>query len=160
PIPIAPLTGLPDESGASQSRPAVAVKVENTPDARPQAGLDQADVGYEEAVEGGITRYIAIFNSSIPHVIGPVRPLPRQDPDIMWGVGGIFAYSGGTLDNVVAINNAPVHAVDETTAQSNGAMQRNAPGQPPRAAPHNLYAIGPRLVEQGGKPVPPPPLFQ
>jgi hypothetical protein len=158
--PIAPLTGLVDPSGASLTRPAMSVKVENTPDSRPQAGIDQADVVYEEVVEGNITRFVTIFNSQIPDVIGPVRSVRAEDPDIVWPIGGIFAYSGGAQVNVNAINNAPVNAVDESAAQANGAMQRNAPGQPPRDAPHNLYAIGPKLLELGGNPKPPPPLFQ
>ncbi len=138
----------------------MSVKVENTPDSRPQGGLDQADVLYEEVVEGNITRFIAIFNSQIPDVIGPVRSVRAEDPDIVWPIGGIFAYSGGAQVNVNAINAAPVNAVDESAAQANGAMQRNAPGQPPRGAPHNLYAIGPKLLELGGDPKPPPALFQ
>jgi hypothetical protein len=157
---IAPLTGLVDPSGASLTRPALSVKVENTDAARPQAGIDQADVLYEEVVEGNITRFVAIFNSQIPDVIGPVRSVRAEDPDIVWPIGGIFAYSGGAPVNVNAINAAPVHAVDESAAQANGAMQRNAQGQPPRDAPHNLYAIGPKLIELGGDPKPPPALFQ
>jgi hypothetical protein len=158
--PIAPLTGLPDPSGDSLRRPALSVKIENTPQARPQAGLDQADVVYEEVVEGNITRFLAIFNSTAPQTIGPVRSVRQQDPDIVWPIGGIFAYSGGTLDNVNLINAAPVHAVDEDAATPSGAMERNAPGQPPREAPHNLYGHGPQLFALGGQPVPPPPLFQ
>ena len=136
------------------------MKVENTEQARPQAGIDQADVLYEEVVEGNITRFVAIFNSQIPDVIGPVRSVRAEDPDIVWPIGGIFAYSGGAQVNVNAINAAPVHAVDETAAQANGAMQRNAPSQPPRDAPHNLYGIGPKMIELGGDPKPPPALFQ
>jgi Protein of unknown function (DUF3048) N-terminal domain/Protein of unknown function (DUF3048) C-terminal domain len=158
--PIAPLTGLVDPSGASLTRPAMSVKVENTDQARPQAGIDQADVLYEEVVEGNITRFIAIFNSQIPDVIGPVRSVRAEDPDIVWPIGGIFAYSGGAQVNVNAIDAAPVNAVDESAAQANGAMQRNAQGQPPRDAPHNLYAIGPKMIELGGDPKPPPALFQ
>ena len=82
----------------------MSVKVENTPDARPQAGIDQADVLYEEVVEGNITRFVAIFNSQIPDVIGPVRSVRAEDPDIVWPIGGIFAYSGGAQVNVNAIN--------------------------------------------------------
>jgi hypothetical protein len=162
PPPIAPLTGLPDPSGESQTRPALAVKVENTPMARPQAGIDQADVVYEEEVEGGITRFIAIFNSTAPETIGPVRSVRLQDPDIVWPIHGIFAYSGGAADPVAAINAAPVHAVDNSAAIANGAaaMERDAPGQPPRESPHNLYGHGPQLFALGGDPKPPPPLFQ
>jgi hypothetical protein len=160
--PVAPLTGLPDPSGESATRPALAVKVENTPDARPQAGIDQADVVYEEEVEGGVTRFIAIFNSTAPETIGPVRSVRPQDPDIVWPIHGIFAYSGGAADPVAAINAAPVHAVDNTAAIANGAgaMERDAPGQPRRQSPHNLYGHGPELFALGGDPKPPPALFQ
>jgi hypothetical protein len=161
PVPIAPLTGLADPGGESQTRPALSVKVENTPDARPQAGIDQADVVYEEEVEGNITRFLAIFNSAIPETIGPVRSVRLQDPDIVWPIHGIFAYSGGAADPVAAINAAPVHAVDNSAAVANGVngMERDAPGQPPRQSPHNLYGHGPALVSLGGDPKPPPPLF-
>jgi hypothetical protein len=158
---IAPLTGLPDPSGESQTRPALAVKVENTPDARPQVGIDQADVVYEEEVEGNITRFLAIFNSTAPDTIGPVRSVRLQDPDIVWPIHGIFAYSGGAADPVDAINAAPVHAIDNSAAIANGVngMERDAPGQPPRQSPHNLYGHGPALFSLGGDPKPPPPLF-
>src|SRR6478736_4072979 len=157
-IPTAPLTGLPDPGGASLTRPALSVKVENTEMARPQAGIDQADVLYEEVVEGNITRFVAIFNSEVPGVIGPVRSVRAEDPDIVWPVGGIFAYSGGAPINVDAINAAPVHAVDEDAAGA--AMQRNQPDQPVRDAPHNLYGLGQPLFDLGGDPKPPPALFE
>jgi len=158
--PIAPLTGLVDPSGASRTRPALSVKVENTDAARPQAGLDQADVVYEEVVEGQITRFLAMFNSKVPDTIGPVRSVRAIDPDLVWPVGGIFAYSGGAAVNVNSIGDAPVRPVDESSGTPSGAMQRNVPGQPSRDAPHNLYGHGPQLFALGGQPVPPPPLFQ
>jgi hypothetical protein len=158
--PTAPLTGLPDPGGASHTRPVLSVKVENTPDARPQAGIDQADVLYEEVVEAGITRFVAMFNSEVPAVIGPVRSVRAEDPEIVWPVGGIFAYSGGAPVNVESINAAPVHAVDEDAGKPSGAMVRNEPSQPPRDAPHNLYAIGQPMFDLGGDPKPPPALFQ
>jgi hypothetical protein len=156
-IPIAPLTGALDPGGAAATRPALEIKVENTPDARPQAGIDQADDVYEEEVEGGITRFVTIFNSTVPETVGPVRSVRAEDPDIVWPLGGIFAYSGGAAVNVDAINSAPVKAVDESAAGD--AMERNAPGQPQRFAPHNLYAHPERLFALGGQPVPPTPLF-
>jgi hypothetical protein len=152
---------VPNPTGESQRRPALSVKVENTPEARPQVGIDQADVVYEEEVEGNITRFVAIFNSTAPDTIGPVRSVRVQDPDIVWPIRGIFAYSGGAQEPVDAINAAPVHAVDNTAAVADGrnGMERDVPGQPPREAPHNLYAHGPALFALGGEPVPPPPLF-
>ena len=157
PPPKAPLTGLDDPSGQSITRPAASLKVENTEFARPQAGLDQADVVYEEVVEGGITRFVAIFNSQVPDVIGPVRSVRAMDPDIVWPLGGIFAFSGGTQDNVDHAATAPVNIVTENNT---GVLVRNAQGQPPREAPHNLYALGGPLFGVGGQPTPPPPLFQ
>src|SRR5271165_5176465 len=79
--PIAPLTGLPDPSGQSLTRPALSIKIENTPQARPQTGLDMADVVYEEVTEAGITRFMAVFNSAVPPVVGPVRSARIMDPD-------------------------------------------------------------------------------
>ena len=156
-IPVAPLTGLQDPAGASLTRPALSVKVENTEAARPQTGIDQADVVYEEVVESNITRFVAVFNSAVPDVIGPVRSVRAEDPDIVWPLGGIFAYSGGAPVNVDAINAAPVNAVDEN---NEGVLVRNEPNQPPRDAPHNLYGLGPALFALGGQPVPPRALFE
>ena len=70
---VAPLTGLPDPNGESLRRPALSIKIENTPEARPQTSLDAADVVFEEVTEGEITRFVAVFNSTIPDVIGPIR---------------------------------------------------------------------------------------
>ena len=132
------------------------MKVENTEAARPQAGIDQADVVYEEVVEGNITRFVAVFNSTVPAVIGPVRSVRNEDADIVWPLGGIFAYSGGAPVNVEAINAAPVHAVDENNTN---VLVRNEPSQPRRGAPHNLYGLGQPLFDLGGDPKPPPALF-
>jgi hypothetical protein len=156
-IPVAPLTGLDDPSGLSLTRPAVSIKVDNAPPARPQVGIDQADVVYEEEVEGGITRFLTIFNSAVPETVGPVRSVRAEDPDIVWPLGGIFAFSGGAAINVEAISAAPVKVISEGTAGD--AFERNASGQPSRYAPHNLYAHPERLFALGGAPVPPQPLF-
>ena len=151
--PTAPLTGLPDPSGLSVKRPALTVKIENTPQALPQWGIDQADVVYEEIVNGGITRLAAIFNSHAPAKVGPVRSVRPTDTQVVWPLGGIFAYSGGAPYAVASISTAPVKLIDENSAGT--AMFRD----PNLYAPHNLFAIAPRLFAFGGTPVPPPPLF-
>jgi len=153
PAPTAPLTGLPDRSGASQHRPALTVKIENLPAARPQTGLDRADVVYEEVVDGGITRFLAVFQSTAPETVGPIRSVRVTDPEVVWPLGGIFAYSGGAPTPVAAIRGAPVHTVDETAAGA--AMFRSSD----RSAPHNLYGYPAKLWALGGTPAPPPPLF-
>jgi hypothetical protein len=153
PPPVAPLTGLPDEGGAALTRPALNVKIENSPDARPQAGLDLADVVYEEVVEGAITRFVVIFNSTVPDTVGPIRSVRDMDPNIVWPIGGVFAYSGGAPGPVAHITDAPVNLVDENATGT--AMYRDGG----RAAPHNLFGYGQALFDRGGQPVPPPPLF-
>jgi hypothetical protein len=150
----APLTGLPDPDGAAQTRPVLNVKIENTPQARPQSGLEVADVVWDEVVEGEITRLLAMFQSRSTDVVGPIRSVRLTDPSIVWPVGGIFAYSGGAPAIVHAIEQAPVKLVDERSAGA--AMFRD----PDRRAPHNLFGKPDALWGFGGTPAPPPPLFR
>lgn len=152
-IPNAPFTGLPDPTGVSLTRSSVAVKIENTPEARPQSGLDEADVVYEEVVDGGITRFWAVFNSNAPENIGPVRSVRAMDPQVVSPLGGVVAYSGGTEPNVAAIRATGLVWVDENNAGD--AFFR----EPTRDAPHDLYARSALLWQRGGQPVPPVPLF-
>src|ERR1700686_2089464 len=70
---VAALTGLPDPTAVTKRRSAPTIKMDNTPQAHPQYGVNQADVVYEEIVEGGITRLAAIFNSNLPTKVGPGR---------------------------------------------------------------------------------------
>ncbi|MGH9031003.1 MAG: DUF3048 domain-containing protein [Acidimicrobiia bacterium] len=153
PPPVAPLTGVVDPSGASLARPVLNVKIENAPDARPQAGLELADVVYEEVVEGGITRFLVLYNSIVPDVVGPIRSVRDMDPYIVWPLGGVFAYSGGAPGPDAAIREAPVNPVDESATGT--AMFRDGG----RAAPHNLFGYGQPLFDRGGQPAPPPALF-
>jgi len=75
--------------------PVLVVKIDDTTSARPQIGLDQADVIYIEQVEGGLTRLAAIFSTKIPALIGPVRSARISDIDILVQYGRVvFAYSG------------------------------------------------------------------
>jgi hypothetical protein len=72
------------------------VKVDNLPAARPPYGLGTADVVYEQPVEGGITRFIAIYQCRDPSRIAPVRSARLIDPDLVrqYGAHPLFAYSG------------------------------------------------------------------
>lgn len=159
PPPVAPLTGLPDPAGQALTRPALTVKVENTPDALPQWGIDRADVVYEEIVNGGITRLAAIFNTQAPAKVGPVRSIRPTDAYVVAPLGGIFAYSGGAPYAITWMQQKSsqfgysIDMRDETT--SGAAMFRD----PHRYAPHNLYASAGALFNFPGSPKPPKPLF-
>ena len=83
-------------TGGRVSRNAVfAVKIENTAPARPQIGLDAADLVFVEQVEAGITRLIGIFHTSFPSVVGPVRSARNTDAQLLpvFGRPGLV-YSG------------------------------------------------------------------
>jgi hypothetical protein len=110
------------------------VKIENSLDARPQTGLPSADLVWEEVVEGGITRFVAVFHSQLPAEIGPVRSLRPMDPSIAAPLLGLLAFSGGQPAFVTAADGSGVQIVD---------MDRGDAGfhrVSTRSAPHNVYA--------------------
>ena len=88
--------------------PILVVKIDDTVAARPQIGIDRADVIYIEQVEGGLTRLAALFSSDIPQLIGPVRSARITDLDILAQYGTVvFAYSGAQpkfLPEIAAAN--------------------------------------------------------
>jgi hypothetical protein len=91
-----PLTGLPAPHGKVPRRPVLAVKIGNDPSSRPQSGLDQADIVYEEQAEGGITRYMVVFQCKNAPLVGPTRSVRWDDWNILQQYKhAILAYSGG-----------------------------------------------------------------
>jgi hypothetical protein len=134
PPPSCPLTGQPARHGQVPDRPALAIKVENLPDARPQAGLDRADVVYEEPVEGGITRFIAVYQCHDAGRVGPVRSGRTTDPKILVQFGRpVMGYAGGQGPVVRAIDRAGVIDMNYDIAISAYTRDDSRP------APHNLY---------------------
>ena len=86
-----PLTGLP---GTVKDRPAAVVKIDNGLSASPQAGLEVADIVYEEPVEGGLTRLAAVFQSQ-GSTVGPVRSGRTTDIAVISSFGQpLYLYSG------------------------------------------------------------------
>lgn len=158
----APLTGMIDKSGRSLTRPAITVKVNNN-DLAKQYGVDQADVVYEEVVEGSATRLAAIFNSRAPERVGPVRSVRRTDQSIVWPIGGVFVYSGGAQYALDSIDTAPVTQLDETRAgelmyRADGTEYHNSDTW--NEAPYNLWArVDQMYATPDATPIPPPPLF-
>ena len=89
------LTGLSAPDEESLLRPAIAAKIDNVEAARPQAGLVQADLVYEEIVEGGLTRLLAIFHSTSAPVVGPIRSARSTDVPLLTPLREpLFAWSG------------------------------------------------------------------
>ncbi|HEY3239069.1 MAG TPA: DUF3048 domain-containing protein, partial [Acidimicrobiia bacterium] len=153
---VAPLTGILDESGATAKRPALSVKIDNAPQARPQAGLDVADLVFEEVVEGGVTRFIAVFHSTAPDEAGPVRSVRPMDPKIVSALGGLVAYSGGIPEYVAMMRKAPVQDVNIDVATSAYRWAKE------RTKPHNLMVHPGELwpMATGTHSDPPPAQFE
>ena len=129
-----PLTGTNAPGGEIAPRPALAIKVENHPLARPQAGLNDADIVYEEPVEGGLTRFIAVFQCSASDRVGPVRSGRTTDPSVLRQFGeAIFGYAGGVP--IVKREVTQAGLTDENYIVAASAYTRDDS----RAAPHNLY---------------------
>ena len=150
----APLTGMPfgDEN---LNRPSLAAKVDNHPAARPQLALDRADIVFEELVEGGLTRYVAIWHSDLPQEIGPVRSVRPMDPDIVSPFGGILAYSGGQQRFVDAMLQTPVESAIHGQSNVNDFFYRS----PDKVAPHNVIVRAVELVANFADKAPPKQQF-
>ncbi len=134
PGPVAPLTGLPSDVPAN--RPALIVKIDNgEPLARPQMGLNQADVVYEEMVEGGVTRFAVVFHSAGSDSVGPIRSGRTTDVAIASNLRRpLFAYSGANPGIQRTIRDSPLVDVGYDVATS-AYVRRDD-----RRAPDNLYS--------------------
>jgi len=158
---LCPLTGAPVPlADKAAKRAAVAVKVENLGQARPQWGLDAADIVFEEPVEGGVTRFIAVFECQQAGRIEPVRSARLVDAQILEPFGKVlFAFSGG-IQPVMDEVGSPGSLLEDVGAQTAGqAYWRD----PTRIAPHNLATSTSLLYEaaaaRGYPQTPPRPYF-
>ncbi|CAN5869479.1 DUF3048 domain-containing protein [soil metagenome] len=145
-----PLTGMAADDPALLARPVLAVKVDNAPLARPQIGLQQADVVVEELVEGGVTRLVALYQSTDPGTVGPVRSGREVDALLLPSFTPLVAMSGAHQTVKADFSAADLPAVEE--GQVSG-WSRFAE----RPRPHNLFLNGPRLWEAAAdRPAPQP----
>ena len=127
-----PLTGV--VAAEATVRPALAIKVENSGEARPQTGLDQADVVWEQVVEGGISRFVAVYQSQVPAEVGPIRSVRPMDPAIAAPLHGLIAFSGGQQQFVQGLKNAGLQTIS-MDAGAGGFYRKKGVGP----APHNVY---------------------
>ena len=137
--PVMPLTGLAIADPALAARPALVVKIDNHPEARPQSGLNQADIVFEENVEH-LTRFAAVFQSTDPDPVGPIRSGRTQDVELLGSLNKpIFAWSGGNPGVTAAINGSDFVVAN---VQSNARKASQSYRSRDRGVPHNLYAQG------------------
>jgi hypothetical protein len=126
------LTGLQVAPDVNK-RPVTAIMIENSDAARPQSGLDQAGVVFEAIAEGGVTRFMALFQDTQPGYIGPVRS--ARPYYIQWALGfdASYAHVGGSPDALADLSTWNVKNLDQFYNAS--AYQRITS----RDAPHNVY---------------------
>ena len=132
---MSPLTGkyISQEQWLIRPRRVLAFKIDNNINARPQSGLEHADLVFEVLVEGGMTRFLAIFLDSTSNYLGPVRSARPTDPTLIKPFGATLIVSGATAGLVPSIRELGVPVIEE---QNSPYMFRISS----RSAPHNLYA--------------------
>ncbi len=135
-----PLTGLPPSQDAELNIRPLVVMVENSPAARPQTGLDQADIVYEVLAEGDITRFVAVYHSQTVAEVGPVRSIRPYFVELGVGLDGILIHAGWSQEamNVIVKNKA--NHLDQVYGDDAYFYRDRT-----RKMPHNVYTSVERL---------------
>jgi hypothetical protein len=132
--PTWPLTGVLLDDAFTAGRPALVVKIDNAPGARPQTGFNAADIVFEEIVNDNLSRFAMVFHSHGSDPVGPIRSGRIQDINLFGALQHpLFAWSGGNATVTAAIRASDL--VDIGPARSN-VYSRSSD----RKAPHNLYS--------------------
>ena len=140
PIYYSPLTGLKVDSEAATKQLVTAIMIENSPDARPQSGLKDAGIVYEAIAEGGITRFLTLYQQNTPGTVGPVRSLRMYFLDWAAPYQASIVHVGGSLYSLQEIRNGQYRDVD--IENHRGYSWRATD----RYAPHNVYTSFEKLV--------------
>ncbi len=157
-----PLTGTPAAGNVVPARAAIAMKVDNysfgpaPAEARPQSGLDYADIIFEEQVEGAITRYAAVFQChNAPGLVGPIRSARWTDIQMLTQLGHpILVHVGGIVPVLTLIDSSALVNLD---LGMNGGLETNPPG---RYAPYDTYTSTQAVwALEKQRTTPPTPIF-
>ncbi|MDZ7744192.1 MAG: DUF3048 domain-containing protein [Candidatus Saccharibacteria bacterium] len=135
-----PLTGV-EVAIKLAELPVTGIMIENSPEARPQSGLRDAGVVVEAVTEGGITRFLALFQESKPKTIGPVRSARTHFLDFVVPFDAALAHVGGSGHALNEISHQNIRSLNQFTYP--GAYQRSNA----RYAPHNMYTSRQQLLE-------------
>lgn len=129
-----PLTGKEVSEESTTKRPVLAIMIENSTEARPQSGLKEAGVVFEAVAEGGITRFIALYQESEPSLIGPVRSVRPYYLEWSAAFSPAVAHVGGSSEalNMLRSEN---YGVDLDQSHNSSTYWRTRD----RKSPHNVY---------------------
>lgn len=141
PEPGMPLTGAPISDPAVAARPALVVKIDNVDSmSRPQAGLNEADIVWEEKIEGPISRFAAVFHSRDASSVGPVRSGRSTDVAIVSSLNRpLYAFSGANAVFIRQLRAAPLVDIGYDV------QPRSYDRRPGRKAPDNVFTSTDRL---------------
>lgn len=129
-----PLTG--EKTNESIDNRIVGVMVNNHPAARPQSGLSQADLVFEILAEGSTTRFLALFQSEQPEVVGPVRSARQYYFDLTKGMGGLYIYHGAADVVQDIVDSRDIDYLNGSIYDNDGYLFKR---EAFRKAPHNSY---------------------
>ncbi len=148
-------SGLEISDSVGSSRP-IAVMIENSPDARPQSGLNLADIVFEVVDEGGVTRYIAIYSSNIPELVGPARSTRPYYAEIARSFDPLYIFWGSWVEGYKTVINSGMdyfNTVEDKSGTTSIKVNLNdgdniyTMRDNTRKAPHNAYILLPKIKE-------------
>ncbi len=128
-----PLTGIQVDTEAATHQAVTAIMIENSPDARPQSGLKSSGVVFEAIAEGGITRFLTLFQEAKPQLIGPVRSVRMYYVDWLAAFNASVAHVGGSAAALAEVRNGNYRDIDQFFNSSSYWRATD------RYAPHNVY---------------------
>jgi hypothetical protein len=158
PTAFCPLRGTPAPGGVVPARPALAIKIGNYTGDRPSAGLNQADIVFEEPVEGAITRLVAVFQCQSTPLVGDLRSAREPDVRILSQLSDpIFVHAGGIAPILSLLADAPL--TDENILDG-GTDSAIVSPPPNRVAPYSTFTstAAAWALESRDK-TPPAPIF-
>jgi hypothetical protein len=143
PVPVFPLRGIPMDDPVKAQRPALVVKIDNVDQySRPQAGINQADIVYEEKIEGPISRFAAIFHSTDADDLGPVRSGRSTDVAIVSTLSRpLYAFSGANEVFIKKLRAAPLIDIGYDVKPNSYDRRKGRP------APDDVFTTTQRLWE-------------
>lgn len=135
-----PLTDLDPPPGVKADRFVLGVKIDGsiaskTPSG--QSGLDSADIVYDEPIEGGFGRFLALYQCGDPTRLGPIREADPEDPSLLAQYGSGILASAGIAPDILQVVTSTAGLVNEDSVRHGTAYSRDSTG---RKAPYNLFA--------------------
>lgn len=133
------LTGRVVETEAEITAPVTAIMIENSPEARPQSGLKNSGIVFEAIAEGGITRFLVLYQSEKPKLVGPVRSLRSYYVDWLTPYQASVVHCGGSSASLALVRNGKYRDIDEFFNEKTYWRADD------RWAPHDLYTSFSRI---------------